>query len=124
MSATHSIAEAAALTGLSTHALRYYERDGLLLHPVGRASSGHRRYSADDLRWITLLTRLRATGMPVREVRTYAELVRAGDREDARLELLLAHRSRVLAQLDEVRGHLDAIDAKIELYQGKLALPA
>ena len=38
-----TIAEAAARCGLTTDTLRYYERDGLLLEPVGRAASGHRR---------------------------------------------------------------------------------
>ena len=58
-----SIAEAAEQTGLTAHTLRYYERDGLLLHSVERAPSGHRRYTDDDLRWIQMVTRLRAPGM-------------------------------------------------------------
>jgi DNA-binding transcriptional MerR regulator len=70
-----TIAEAAERTGLTRHTLRYYERDGLMLG-VGRAGSGHRRYSERDLGWIELITKLRATGMPIREVRRYAELVR------------------------------------------------
>ena len=36
----YGIAEAAALTGLTATTLRYYERDGLLLGPVHRATSG------------------------------------------------------------------------------------
>jgi len=112
-----SIAEAAEATGLTAHTLRYYERDGLMLGEVDRSASGHRRYTGDDLRWIEMLTRLRATGMPVREVRDYAALVRAGDgNEQARLTLLHAHRARVLAQLAEVTEHLGAIDHKIDLY--------
>ena len=74
-----TIAEAAERTGLSPHTLRYYERDGLLLSGVGRSASGHRRYTEEDLGWIEMLTRLRATGMPIRDVRRYAELVRADD---------------------------------------------
>jgi DNA-binding transcriptional MerR regulator len=76
-SAELTIAEVAERTGLTRHTLRYYERDGLMLD-VGRAGSGHRRYSEHDLGWIELITKLRATGMPIREVRRYAELVRAG----------------------------------------------
>ena len=109
---------AAQATGLTTHTLRYYERDGLLLDAVDRASSGHRRYSEDDLGWIRMVTRLRATGMPIREVRQYADLVRAGDGNEAeRLQLLVAHRDRVRQQLAEVATHLDAIDHKIGLYE-------
>lgn len=117
-----SIAEAAEKTGLTTHTLRYYERDGLMLADVDRSASGHRRYSERDLTWIELITRLRSTGMPIRDVRRYAALVRAGDGNEAeRLALLMAHREHVEAQLAEVTGHLRAIDHKIGIYEGKLS---
>jgi DNA-binding transcriptional MerR regulator len=106
-SRTLTIAEAAAATGLTPHTLRYYERDGLLLDAVERASSGHRRYTERDLGWIHLLTRLRATGMPIREIREYAELVRQGEgTEPQRMALLQAH--------------LAAIEMKIDVYAGRL----
>jgi len=115
-----TIAEVAERTGLTRHALRYYERDGLMLG-VGRDDSGHRRYSERDLAWIEMITKLRATGMPIREVRRYAELVRAGDgNEDERLALLRAHRVRVREQLDTMAAYLDAIDMKISYYAGAL----
>ena len=123
-----TIAEVAARTGLTAHTLRYYERHGLMLGSVDRAASGHRRYSEGDLTWIEMITRLRSTGMPIRDVRRYAELVSAGDGNDAeRHELLQAHRERVEAELARVTSHLRAIDYKIALYEGKLAtadLPA
>jgi len=116
-----SIAEASARSGLSPDTLRYYERDGLMLRAVGRSATGHRRYTETDLRWIQLITRLRATGMPIRDVRRYADLVRQGDgNEQERLDLLRAHRQQVLAQLAEVQEHLGAIDAKIGIYVDKL----
>ena len=116
-----SIADASERTGLTPDTLRYYERDGLMLHPVGRSATGHRRYTDTDLRWIQLITRLRATGMPIRDVRRYADLVRQGDgNEQERLDLLRAHRQEVLAQLAAVQEHLGAIDAKIGIYVEKL----
>ena len=116
-----SIAEVAEQTGLTAHTLRYYERDGLLLGEVDRSPSGHRRYTAGDLAWITMVTRLRSTGMPIRDVKKYTDLVRAGDgNEGERLELLQNHRAQVERQLAEVSGHLRAIDYKIALYEGKL----
>lgn len=119
---TLSIADAAKATGLTTHTLRYYERAGLLLEPVVRAMSGHRRYTEQDLGWIVLITRLRSTGMPIREVRAYAELCRAGEgTEPERLALLRAHRTRVLAQFAETQENLSAIEYKIVLYEGLAA---
>ncbi|HCB05366.1 MAG TPA: MerR family transcriptional regulator [Nocardioides sp.] len=117
-----SIAEAAELTGLSADTLRYYERDGLMLRTVPRSGSGHRQYADRDVEWIRLITKLRSTGMPIRDVRRYADLVRAGDGNEAeRLELLRDHRQTVLARLAEVQDHLGAIDYKIGLYETRLA---
>ncbi len=118
LDASFPIAEAAERTGLSTHTLRYYEREGLMLGVVDRASSSHRRYIEADIVWVTFLTKLRSTGMPIAKVREYVDLVRAGDDSmPARLELLLAHRETVLMQLDEINHSLAAIDFKIATYQ-------
>jgi DNA-binding transcriptional MerR regulator len=115
-----SIAEMAEATGLTTHTLRYYEREGLMLTAIDRASSTHRRYSTADIGWVTFLTKLRSTGMPIRDMKQYVELVRTGDTTTRdRLELLVAHRERVLAQLDEVTASLAAIDRKITSYEGQ-----
>jgi DNA-binding transcriptional MerR regulator len=113
-----SISEAAALTGLSTHALRYYEREGLMLGGVDRASSTHRRYTPGDITWVVFLTKLRSTAMPIAKVREYVDLVREGeDSTPARLQLLLEHRANVIAQLDEMTRSLAAIDFKIATYK-------
>jgi DNA-binding transcriptional MerR regulator len=115
-----SIAEMAEATGLTTHTLRYYEREGLMLVAIDRASSSHRRYTAADVGWVIFLTKLRSTGMPIRDMKRYVELVRTGDTTTRdRLELLVAHRERVLAQLDEVTASLAAINRKITSYEGK-----
>ena len=117
-----SISDAAQVTGLSTHTLRYYERAGLMLDRVGRAPSSHRRYAEEEIRWVAFLTKMRSTGMPIRRLRDYADLVRAGDgNELERLQLLKEHRAAVLAQLAEMRANLDAIDQKIALYSSRLA---
>ena len=125
MQAGLPIAEAVELTGLTADTLRYYERDGLMLRPVARGSSGHRQYNEHDISWIQLITKLRSTGMPIRDVRRYADLVRAGNGNEAeRLELLRAHRQVVLARLAEVQDHLGAIDYKIGLYEAQVSSAA
>ncbi len=117
-----SISDVAERTGLSTHTLRYYEREGLMLSPIERASSSHRRYSEADLTWVVFLTKLRSTAMPIVTVRRYVELARRGDDTTAeRLELLLLHRMTVARQLEEMTASLAAIDYKIGLYEKKKA---
>jgi DNA-binding transcriptional MerR regulator len=37
---------------VSVDTLRYYERARLMLDPVTRASSNHRRYSEREVRWV------------------------------------------------------------------------
>ncbi|MGN7798590.1 MerR family transcriptional regulator [Leifsonia sp. 22587] len=113
-----SISDVAERTGLTTHTLRYYEREGLMLTPVGRASSTHRRYTEADVTWVTFLTKLRSTAMPIATMRQYVVLARDGDDTQAeRLELLLLHRMAVVRQLEEMTASLAAIDYKIDLYR-------
>ncbi|UNZ20555.1 MerR family transcriptional regulator [Streptomyces sp. 891-h] len=117
-----TIGEAARRTGVSVHTLRYYERAGLVVTPVDRTSGGRRRYRELDLKWIVVCTKLRATGMPIRGIRRYAELVAAGPGNEAeRLALMEAHRADVLARLAETQENLKTIDRKIETYRKSVA---
>ncbi len=117
-----SIAEAARRTGVSVHTLRYYERAGLVVSPVDRTHGGRRRYQQLDLDWITVCTRLRATGMPIKSIRRYAQLVSAGHgNEQERLALMEAHRADVIARIAELQENLELIDHKIDVYRGRIA---
>ena len=92
-----------------------------MLAPIERTDSGHRRFAAEDIEWIVVITKLRATGMPIRRIREYAELVREGDgNELERLALLESHREEVLRRLDEVQRNLELVDYKIALYRKRL----
>ncbi len=103
------------------HTLRYYERAGLVVTPVDRNASGRRRYHQLDLDWITVCAKLRATGMPIKTIRRYAQLVSTGHgNEQERLALMEAHRSNVVAKLAEIHENLKLIDHKINVYRGRL----
>ena len=113
MGKAFTIQEVVARTGLSVHALRYYERVGLL-PPVDRVASGHRRYTADDLNSIAFLLRLRATSMSIRQMRAYTDLRRQGDMTaSAHLALLEAHHQQVREHMRELENHLAAIEQKM-----------
>ena len=114
---TFTIAEVAEKTGVSAHALRYYERIGLL--EVGRQASGHRRFTGQDVDRVVFIGRLRATAMPIRDIQRYFALVAAGPgTEGERLALLQAHRATVRAQLRDLEAALDVIEHKIARYGG------
>lgn len=117
MNTSLSIAQAAQATGLTAHTLRYYEQIGLIA-PVERRS-GARRYSADDMRWLEFLVRLRATGMPMRDMQRYAQLRRLGDTPASLAErqtLMEEHAQRVAADLRVLGETLDYIRNKIRIY--------
>jgi DNA-binding transcriptional MerR regulator len=112
----HTVSEAAELVGLSAHTLRWYEQVGLL-DPVARDAVGRRRYGEHDLNRLRFLIRLRSTGMPVRDMVRYVELIRGGPATIAeRLAILRAHRQRVLDRITALRDDLAAIEYKIENY--------
>jgi len=112
-----SIGEASRATGVGIEALRYYEREGLLLDPTTRDGGGRRRYAAADLRWIAGLVMLRETGMSIADIRVMADLSRTAGTEADRLVLLEQHRQRVLDAMARTQGHLLAIERKIAAYR-------
>ena len=112
-----SIGEVSARTGLGVDALRYYEREGLLPGAVRRSSGGRRLYSEVDVEWLRMCIRFRSIGMPVKDIRRYAELVSAGaGNERERMELLRSHEDRVREQLAGLTENLAVIEAKVRLY--------
>jgi DNA-binding transcriptional MerR regulator len=112
-----TIQEVAQATGLSAHTLRYYERIGLI-HPIEREQNTHRYYTADDVGWIQFLLKLRAIGMSIKDMQTYAELQRQGDQTlPERLEMLKSLRSDVETRMNELNEHLKLLRYKIEVYQ-------
>ncbi|EQM72491.1 MerR family transcriptional regulator [Pseudomonas stutzeri] len=112
-----SIQQFAARTGLSADTLRYYEKIGLLRH-VARDASGFRVYGPRDLEWVSFVLRLKDTGMPLEDITRYADLREQGETTlAARQALLEAHAARLQARLQRDQEHLDALQAKIELYR-------
>lgn len=121
MSDDLSIGQVAGLTGLSVHALRYFEAEGLLLRPVARDGSGRRRFAPEDVEWLLLCNRFRASGMPIETIARFASMVRQGPgNEQQRLDLLREHEREVLSRLDELKEHLTVISAKVSAYEQHL----
>ncbi|MBB6121254.1 MerR family transcriptional regulator [Nocardiopsis algeriensis] len=122
MSEYHTPGEVAERFGLTLDTLRYYEKAGLL-RQVERAPSGHRRYRADDVELLHLVRCLRDTDMPIARLRSFAELVRAGEHTvPERVEVLQEHQRRLDARIAELNDRRIAIQHKIDHYLGVLAV--
>lgn len=117
-----TIDQTAAKMGISKHALRYYEREGLLPE-ISKGANGHRRYTEEDLGWVRFLQLLRGTGMPIREMKHFVSLTRAGDHTIAeRVEVLTRYRVALAARMSADREHMDFLDYKIDFYSGVLEM--
>ncbi|NDJ75532.1 MAG: MerR family transcriptional regulator [Chloroflexi bacterium] len=117
MGPQRTIEQAARETGLTTDTLRYYERIGLITD-VARAPNGHRRYDDDDIVWILFLKQLRATGMPIAQMRRFAQLRREGDATvPQRRAMLEQHRQNLQEQVQSITAFMAVIDAKISRHK-------
>lgn len=114
----YTVQQAAELTGLGEHTLRYYERIGLLNSIRRDTSSGHRRYSAQDLHRMEHMACLRATGMPIDLMRRYFELVPEGPAAAPELLTLLEEYRPVLEdRIRQMQSHMEYLQRKIAYWQ-------
>ncbi len=115
---TYTVQQAAALTGLSEHTLRYYERIGLIQPVPRQESSGHRRYGAEDLAKLETLACLRATGMPIEQMRRYFELRAGGAAAAAEQQALLAeHLDELQRRRAALQDHIHYVERKIDYWR-------
>ena len=115
----YSIGEFSKVTGLGIHTLRYYEHENLIV-PL-RNASNRRRYSEKDIAWIAFIKRLKATGMPIKEIKKYAVLRAKGDATlSERMEMLVQHRQSLNEQIKQLQEHEAKLDEKIAFYQQEI----
>ena len=69
----YSIRYVSQKTGLSSHTLRFYEKEGLLKN-VGRSQGGFRQYTDEDLEALGLICCLKNTGMSLQEITRFVTL--------------------------------------------------
>ncbi|QII00655.1 MerR family transcriptional regulator [Rhodococcoides fascians A21d2] len=111
------ISEVSELLDISAHTLRYYERCGLI--EVARDGLDHRSYDNVAIRRLVFLTRMRLSGMPMRDLQHYVELVDGGEHTvPERLDMLVEHRDTVRRRIRELQLSLVATEYKIATYGG------
>ena len=116
----YSIQDVSKKTGLSTHTLRYYEKEGLI-SGVERSQGGFRQYTDEDLERLGLICCLKNTGMSIQEIARFVQLTHEGDHTlKERVELLREHRENVLARIAEMQKYLEKVTWKLNFFTDRL----
>lgn len=111
MPAGLQIGEVARATGLGVHAIRFYEREGLLKEPV-RSDGGYRLFDQENVRDLIFIRGAQELGFSLSEIRELLVLRRSTSQPCSHVHELLG-------------GKLEAVEAKIrelEKLRGELRL--
>lgn len=118
---SYSVGEVAAMMGIATSALRYYEAEGLL-PAVERSDRGRRRYSDTDLEACRVIDCLKRSGLSIKEIKAFMDMCSLGDSTLAeRLALFQNRREAVRREMDALRSVLAVLDYKAWYYEQAVA---
>lgn len=113
---TYSIGQVAKRLGLTTHTLRYYDKEGLL-PSVHKSSSGLRVFTEKDLEWLIIVECLKGCGMHLKDIKHYIDMCMQGDSTIAeRLAMFKKQKEHLALQMEQLQAHMEKIDYKIAYY--------
>ena len=113
----YSISDVSRIMNLPVSTLRYYDKEGLLPY-IERKDSGYRIFKEDDIRMLEIIECFKNTGMSIKEIKHFIELVKQGDISlQQRYELFVERKKTVEKQMQDLQKQLDLIDYKCEYYQ-------
>lgn len=117
---TYSISEVAQKMGVSVHTLRYYDKEGLL--PFVERLNGRRVFKDSDFSWLQIISCLKNTGMPLKEIRRFMELCQLGDASLLqRQEIILEQKRSIEEQIRFLQENLEVIEYKARYYEKAVA---
>ncbi|MES9668374.1 MerR family transcriptional regulator [Bacillus cereus] len=115
----YTISEVAKLLGVSTHTLRYYEKENILI--ANRDTNGNRLYEESHIKWLQFVMKLKQTQMPIAKIREYARLYTEGEHTtEARLQLLENHKNSIRTQRENLEITEKMLASKIIAYKDSL----
>jgi DNA-binding transcriptional MerR regulator len=100
-----TIGELARESGLTVSALRFYDREGVLVPADVDPVTGYRRYAPAQVREARLVAGLRRVGMPLSEVALVLEQSQRGE-GGAAADIVTAHAARLEAGLRDARREI------------------
>jgi len=112
----YTVKEVSEMTGLTKHALRFYDDKGLLPY-VQRNDSNRRLFSDYDLKWLHIVHCLRTCGLPVTDVKHYVDMCLQGPETiDERATLIDQLEIDTKAKIAEMRKQLKIVQEKKSYY--------
>ncbi|GMA46694.1 MerR family transcriptional regulator [Tetragenococcus muriaticus] len=112
---SYSIGELEKIVGMTTHGLRFYEKEGLA---TPKREGKNRVYSEEDKMWIEFLIHMKETGMSVKDMKKYTELKKLENPPAEELmQILFSHRKSIQEQLAVYQKNLEMLDKKIMIYR-------
>jgi DNA-binding transcriptional MerR regulator len=109
--------EASEITGLSTAALRYYEKEGII-PSIYRNELGSRKYSKEDITWVQMIQCLRSANVPVKSIKIYVKLLLEGSSTiDQRINLIEEYKQKMVKDMEYIQNGLNLINSKLSFYE-------
>lgn len=116
-----TISSFAKQCGISEDTLRYYEKIGLIRR-IQRDTAGRRSFGPEDLAWIEFVKRLKDTGMPLTEIKRYADLREKGrSTAPERYRLLKHHAATLMDRIKADSMNLRLLRNKMAFYKREIA---
>lgn len=113
----YTIGEIAKKMNVAPSTLRYYDKEGLLPF-VERSEGGIRVFSDKDFSYLSIIHCMKQTGMSIKEIKNFIDLVSQGDDSiPQRLELFQNQREVVVSQIKNLQKTLDILDYKCWYYE-------
>lgn len=113
----YSIGEIADLLGISTSAIRFYDRQGLLPF-VKRDKAGRRKFKPNDLNFLEVIDCLKKSGVPVKDIGHFIDLCMQGDDTlPQRYDYLDKEEEMLESKIKQMKGQLDFLRYKKWYYK-------
>lgn len=112
----YTIGEVANLLDTNASTIRYYDKEGLL-PTVERDRGGARKFNEEDISFLRLIQCLKASGMPIKDIKQFVDWTLDGDETIAqRQQMFHKQKQRVEEEMARLQQTLDMVNYKCWFY--------
>jgi len=116
----YTVKQAAEMTGLSVHTVRFYD-DNNLIQGIVRNSSNQRMFTDEAIEWLYICKVMRRAGLSLKEIKKYGELYSEGDRTiPQRMEIIRQRYENAERELESIKIRMKALETKLHHYENLL----